>query len=499
MTLTRSIATARVTRVAMSLALTSVRGQLSGRSFASQAAVLTGGTMVAQLITALSTPILTRIYTPHQFGALAVFAAVVAIIGVVASFRYEMAIPLPKTHTEAANVVALCLLIVVLVGGASAFAVMAGGYALLVTLDIPELAPYIWLVPIGVVSLGLYQVVYTWSVRRARFGAIAKTRWKQSLAMILTQVIGFNFGLIALLFGYIVGQSAGLTSLARAAREDIRTARPSWRKIGFVARRYRRFPLFDTWYGLFNAASLQLVPMLFAAYFGATAAGLYVLSQRILAAPISLVGSAAASVFFSRASEARRAGTLGSLVHKIYALLVLVSMPGAIVLAIVAPELFSLVFGKEWSISGEIARWMTPWLLIVFVSSPIGGLYVVLEKQPAGALYQGILFAARVGAIYLGAQIGDMIIAIAMFSCASFAVFAGFLIWAYRATGLRVVSLFVATVKAAIVAIAINTPLLAATVLDADFGTRAIALLATSLFYATMLLFVVRRKLWLSL
>lgn len=472
----------------------SIRRRLSRGSFAAQVAVLSGGTLGAQVISALAAPILTRLYSPDEFGLLSVFAALLAVLGVISSLRYEMAIPLPKTNVEAANVAALCLLIVGVIGVVSAFALWIGGGVLLDILNAPALTPYIWLLPVGVVSAGLYRVLQTWSVRRSRFNIIAKTKWKQSLAMILIQVFGYGFGPIALIVGQVAGQGAGLTSLFVAAKDDIRRSRPSWRKVAFAVRRYRRFPLFDAWYGLFNAASLQLVPLLFAVYFGAAAAGLYALSQRVLGTPIGLIGSAVASVFFSRASEARRAGTLGALVHKIYSLMATVSMPGTVALALTAPELFSIVFGDEWRMAGEIARWMTPWLFIVFVTSPISTLYAILERQPAGAAFQGAIFVVRLLAIYLGAQTGSLVIASAMFSGASFLMFSGFLVWAYRATGFRVLALFTATGKAALLALLVNVPLIAAYLFDAEAIGRALAFGVASMLYAAMLLLELRRQ-----
>ena len=78
-------------------------------SFAANVLKLVTGTTFAQVIIVLASPLLTRLYGPEAFGFLALFTSITSIIGVIACMRYEMAIMLPKTDEEAANLLGLCL------------------------------------------------------------------------------------------------------------------------------------------------------------------------------------------------------------------------------------------------------------------------------------------------------------------------------------------------------------------------------------------------------
>jgi len=60
--------------------------------------------------------------------------------------RYEMAIMLPKTDEEAANLLGLCLLCVAVVSGLTVPALYFGGDALLSLLKAPEPGSYLILV-----------------------------------------------------------------------------------------------------------------------------------------------------------------------------------------------------------------------------------------------------------------------------------------------------------------------------------------------------------------
>lgn len=73
------------------------------------------GTTVAQAIPIAITPILTRIYTPEDFGIFAIFIALVTIFGSISSARYELAVMLPKKDEDAINILALGFIIIILI------------------------------------------------------------------------------------------------------------------------------------------------------------------------------------------------------------------------------------------------------------------------------------------------------------------------------------------------------------------------------------------------
>lgn len=92
-------------------------------SAARDVATLSLGTLVAQAITIAVTPLLTRLYSPSDFGLLAVFLAVVSVGATLVTLRYETSILVPKENTESANLVLLSL---ILTGGLSVVLLVLG-------------------------------------------------------------------------------------------------------------------------------------------------------------------------------------------------------------------------------------------------------------------------------------------------------------------------------------------------------------------------------------
>lgn len=73
--------------------------------------ILAGGTAFAQAIGVVMLPIITRIYTPNEFSVLAVYTSILAIVAGVACLRLDIAIPLPKSDADAANLLSVSLVI----------------------------------------------------------------------------------------------------------------------------------------------------------------------------------------------------------------------------------------------------------------------------------------------------------------------------------------------------------------------------------------------------
>lgn len=428
---------------------TLIKKILPQNAFARGVSVLVGGTAGAQALMVLASPLLTRLYTPEDFGLLAVYSGLLAIFSVVASLRYELAIPLPESNTEAANVLILSLLVVLVMASISGLMVLVAGQEIALALGTPALAKYFWLLPIGVLLAGVYNVFNYWAVRTKVFGDIARTRITQTLSTLAIQLFGFKLGGTALLFGQAGGQGVGSIRLARSALRHKDFDRWSWPGVWQTAKRYKQFPIFSTWSALFNTAGTQLPPLMLAALFSTGAAGLYALAHRVLALPMSVIGDAIGKVFFANAAEAYREERLAPLVKSVHGTLAEVAMPASVLLVVAGPELFALVFGENWRQAGELARYMAPWLYMVFVTSPLSTLFLVLERENIGMLFQAGLLLSRVLVIFIGASVMDQLLAtVALFAAASVVFWIGFLFWVFAASGNRMSDMIKPTTNA---------------------------------------------------
>nr|WP_246378666.1 oligosaccharide flippase family protein [Halomonas fontilapidosi] len=371
----------------------------------------------------LAAPLLTRLYTPEDFGLLAVYSGLLAMFTVVASLRYELAIPLPQCNTEAANVLVLSILAVLMMTAISTTMVLLVGQRMAYMLNTPSLVKLMWLLPVGVFLSGIYNVFNYWAVRTKAFSDIARTRISQALATLAIQLFGYKIGGVALLLGQASGQGVGSIRLGRSAIKHKDFSTWSWSGVWVVAKRYKHFPIFSTWSGLLNSSGSQLPPLIFSAMFGSWVVGLYALASRILKLPMTVLGGAIGKVYFSNMAQAKANGTLAAHVEKGAVVLLELSLPAALVFMLFSPAFFSWVFGEDWKVAGEISRWMVPWILFQFLSSPLSVVYFVLEKERLGLFFQAVMFSLRAAAILLGYMYFDFMGALMLFSLTSAACY----------------------------------------------------------------------------
>ena len=169
--------------------------------------------------------------------------------------------------------------------------------------------------------------------------------------------------------------------------------------------------------GLLNVGSLQLPSILFAAGFGAAAAGLYALSYKVLVLPTMLVAQAVGQVFLSRAAAvAGEPARLRALAERTALALFAGGLPVFCAVAIGGPRLFSTVMGHQWEQAGQYAQLLAPWFALWLVSNPLSGLLSVREWQGSALAFTAMEFALRLGALLIGIQRGSPMLAVALLS-----------------------------------------------------------------------------------
>ena len=387
--------------------------------FARNMSVLLGGTASAQFLTILAMPLLTRLYNPEDFGMLAVYVSLLSLTGVVSSLCYELAIPLPEDGIDAVNIAVLSLILVAIFTCFTSISVVLFSKPIAELLDLPRLAEYLWLLPIAVMFRGIYTVFNYWGIREKHFSSISIAKLSQTLTILAIQLTTFKLGGAVLLFAQTVGQGVGSIRLAYSAFSNFDFHLVNWNGIRRVAKRYRRFPIFSTWSALANTAGLHLPTVMFATFFGLTAAGLYSISHRVLSIPISLIGSTIGQVFLSHGVGARNNEELGEVVIKLYSDLAQLGLPPVIVVLVSGPDLFSFVFGESWREAGVIAQWIAPWLYLSFITTPLSSLFTIRERQDQGLYFQIILLLSRVMGIGVGVYYESFTMAVVCFSVMS--------------------------------------------------------------------------------
>ncbi len=369
--------------------------------------ILAGGTAVSQLIGIAVLPLLTRLYSPEDFSALAVYISVLALLTVVACLRFEIAIPLPKEKEQAKELLALCLLSVLFITLlALLIVVIFSDQIHAITQD--RLTGYLWLIPLGAMLSGFYAAFQYWCTREKNFALISKTRMTQALSGASVQVglgyIGVTpFGL---LFGQLLNAGAGVWGLVKSywRNNDLLKEEVTAKGLRRTFHEYDRFPKYSTFEALSNSAAIQVPVLLIASYAAGPEVGFLMLAMRLLSAPMALIGGAVAQVYLSEAAGHYQRGELKDFTIKTIWSLAKIGAPPIFFAGASAPFLIPIIFGAEWGRTGILIVWMVPWFFMQFISSPVsmslhitGYQKVALMLQVTGLLFRsGIVLLAGV-------------------------------------------------------------------------------------------------------
>jgi O-antigen/teichoic acid export membrane protein len=364
--------------------------------------LLAGGAL-AQALPLLLGPLLTRLYTPDEFGTFHLFAAVATNLGVVACGRYEFALPLAQGDAEAA---ALWRLAARLAAGVGVLAGLGGiGWAWET-----QAGWALWLGPAVGVG-GALSLVTMWATRAGRFRALATARVLQYGGAALAQALAgwLQGGVAGLIVAPIVAQALAAALLHAATGAP---ARVSAMPLAEVARRHRDFPLLNTPHAFLGALQDTVSIALIAATAGPAAAGFWGLALRYLKAPATLVGGAVSQALYPRLTATgvgpTRAGRQA--VRRVIGLLAALALLWVGVLMLAGPWLFETLFGGQWRPAGELSGTLALYIGAHFVASPLAVVTMAWQAQGwalrLALVGQGVFVAALALGLWLGGLAG---------------------------------------------------------------------------------------------
>jgi O-antigen/teichoic acid export membrane protein len=361
--------------------------------------VVLGGAATAHAITLASSPVLSRLYDPEDFGIYGTFLAVSQLLVVVGCGRYDMAVNLPATDEEGHHVGRLCLLIAVAVGALLAPVVAALGILLPRAPVMADLGNWMYFVPLFVTLNGLSMAAGAICNRHKLFGLQARNGILRS-AVTAGCSIGLGYTELraaGLMIGLVAGQALATASLVwLTLRRTGMPLRGSTRAdLAAAARRYADFPRFLVPSGLVEAGSSQLPVLILGHFYGIQVVGLFSFANRTVQAPLALLGKSFGDVFRQSAAEAyARDGRCDALFASTSRKLTILALPLSLGLLTLSPWAFGWIFGAPWIEAGVYTQLLALMIAVRFVSSPLSVMFYIAERQRTDFLIQALLFAA---------------------------------------------------------------------------------------------------------
>ncbi|MAZ54324.1 MAG: hypothetical protein CMP55_00760 [Flavobacteriales bacterium] len=359
------------------------------------------GSVLAQLIPLIISPFITRLYTPKELGVLAIFSSISVILGSVVNGRYEQALVLVKTEKEANHLTLLSLFISLIV---SLFLFIFFIFFTPHILDFfnePDLAFWIYLVPIVVFSIGAYNTLNYYELRKKNFKKISNSEIYRSASFAAIQ-LGFPLiksGLFGLLIGKII--SSLIVPIYLFKTSNFKKGKLNTSLLIDLAKRFIDFPKYTNFSILLNSLSVNAINLLIPVIYSTKFLGLYSLMYKVLGVPFAFLGNTINQVFLQDAvRQKNELGHAYNLTKRMVIQLTFVSVIFFGTAFFIVEDFFAFVFGEDWRISGVYAKYLIPFFMFKFIASPLTSIHTAFERQKISFTLQMIMFVLSMGSLF---------------------------------------------------------------------------------------------------
>ncbi len=360
---------------------------LTQSQFVRNVITLMSGQGGAQIITIIAAPIIARLFVPEDFGVVALFIAVVTILSVLATFRFELATILPEEDSKALQLVKLSFTLVILI----CIFILSVIAFLNVTSWTPvwlaSMGGWIWLIPLALFFRAGIKVVEGWATRKKKYRTMAASDIGQAVTTSGSRIsLGLLFGtsVWALMAGYLAGLIFKFFVQLRYTRipfsaESVDKSPATLVKVG---REFSDFPRYNMPSGLIRTFAQNIPIIMFGVYFGPAVVGLYAMANRLFRMPVNFLSRAIRRVLLQKLSELKNSGKglKPSYVKMTFWLSALTVIP-TFILWLIGADICVLVLGDKWQAAGRFVEILTPWLFTIVVASPATAIIVVCRKQ----------------------------------------------------------------------------------------------------------------------
>lgn len=358
--------------------------------------ILVSGTALAQLIPILLQPILRRYYTPDIFGAYAVYLSLVGILAIISSFKYELAIILPRKDKEAANIFFLTILINIIFNILLVFVIIIWKTNILHFFNLSEkFSDYLYFVPLGIFFYSFYQSINNWLIRKKGFFPISVNKFVrrgfEGCAQVVFKFAQNSHGII---FGDLIGHIANLISgMYQGQKRGLSLSLLSPGKMKYVVLKYSEFPKFNVIPSFMSACSFLLPVILLNKFFSSEITGFFDLSKLLLSIPLALISTSISNVLLQSTSEKFK--DKKSFKKDLLLILAIVSIIGTveiIVITFFGVELFKLIFGEIWGFSGRISQILVWSYALNFFVASFSAVFISMNKIKLLSIWQLFYF-----------------------------------------------------------------------------------------------------------
>ena len=339
-----------------------------------------------------------RLYSPESFGVFAVFISLASTLAAAVTGKYEVAMMLPRRHPVARQLFAVSVWFGLITTAVFLLALFPLAEGLLDWLGTPELAGWVFAVPMVALLTGMFTLGGHSANRFSNYWLMAKSKVFQSIVVVSVSIVlgvaGLGFeGLVlghalglffATLYLFVMQTSVLPRDIFRGFKKKVRTAF-----------RYYDYPIYFGTTAVIGGITLSMPVFFFTHSYPSEVVGHYALVMRVVFTPLSFLSAAIFQVNMKQVVDLANADqTLVSYIWKVALWLLAASVVPVMILVLWAPQLFSIVFGDKWFVAGQYAQILAITLPFRFVASTLSSTLGATRNNEYSALWKIVAFCS---------------------------------------------------------------------------------------------------------
>lgn len=345
---------------------------------------LSSSSFILMFLPLLVTPILSRLYTPADYGDWGVFSSVFYIVIAFVFLSYENTIVKCNDKQEIPNLVLLCLLVSgIVIMGVGAFFYIGKYFNIGFCTNFPS-------VPLLLALLATYvfhTIINNLANREMLYGKMAISGVINGVSQ---AVLRIAFGVWPIVtYGLIVGNLlAQIIATLFIAAFLIRVVDPKmWKQFSLtqaknLAIEYKKFPLFDAPARLIEFAIGNLSLLIMSHFWSKDDIGSYSMIVQFILLPIAMIGSAMANVYYRELSlERDNAQHIASATKRAAKITFSISALPLLFLGLGGDKLLVIFLGEQWVVAGKLSLCLVIYSVPVILSEPLLPIFRALDRQ----------------------------------------------------------------------------------------------------------------------
>ncbi len=341
---------------------------------------------IAQVILIITTPIITRLYSPTEFGEFTIFSNIAMILIPIINARYDLLIVNTK-NDRSANIlsqISFLISLLILLILIPIFAISAWLY--------PNFILYFIFIIIMLFLVSLTNIFTNYLNKERKYKVLSLINVFRAGSMALLQII---FGLLALgslglIIGFSLSYIAGITLGYKTFKKHFNIVRDKEETKALFLENKNQL-VYSTPSILLNSLSFSVVVFFIGILYTNTEVGIYGMAIRVLGIPVTIISLGLSKIFMQQANDYYiEHGNFRNLLLKFSSILVIVSIILYVPLYLFSEELVNILLGHSWVDAITVIKIVIPLFVIRLIVSTVSLSVIVLQKQQLELILQAL-------------------------------------------------------------------------------------------------------------